>query len=80
MEEFLDSYSFNIKSPCWDLFLKGDGVERAAIRREQIMYLARYGRQPINMWDDMEVPEFLAYYRALGAIIEREHGSSGEDG
>ncbi len=57
-------------------FTQWDPWDREEMRVLQVMYLARYGRQPVLQWGELDVEELVAYFNALGDIVKRE-GSMG---
>lgn len=56
----------------WQIPFDPDGIEK--LRYEQKMQLARYARQPIAMWDDMEVIEMQRYHAELVKALGVESG------
>jgi len=48
-------------------------------RRRQIVEFARYGRQSVFEWDDVDVNEFHAYHMTLIELLNEEHPDSIED-
>jgi hypothetical protein len=47
--------------------------QRHASHYEVAAFLARYGRQSMLQWDDVEVTEVRRYARALADLIKREN-------
>lgn len=53
-------------------FFQWDPWDREEMRRKQLMYLGRYGRQSVAQWGDVDVEEICAYFDALGSIVGQE--------
>lgn len=58
----------------WDVSLAAalDPDALLRTRYKQMAQLARYGRQSVLQWGDVEVPEFLEHYRALAQLLDDE--------
>jgi hypothetical protein len=54
---------------------KYDANEVAKFRIKQIVQLARYGRQSMLQWDDVDLIDFLAYHEALVDAYNQEQAS-----
>lgn len=48
-------------------------------RRRQIVEMARYGRQSLFQWDDLDVVEFHEWHHTLVELLNEEHPDSNED-
>jgi hypothetical protein len=58
----------------WDLTTAGDyPEERIASRWRQKMLLARYGHQPISVWEHRPVEDLQRAMEALREIMEKEN-------
>ena len=57
----------------WHLHVPIDPVEWLRWRAKQKVYLARYGRQSILQWGDVDVTEMAEYYELLVEIIRDEN-------
>ena len=51
--------------------LDPDEQERA--RRRQIVYLARYGRQSMLQWDEVDVLDLIAFHNEVSTIVGEEN-------
>jgi hypothetical protein len=56
-----------------------DPLATLQARRRQIVEFARYGRQSVFEWDDVDVNEFHAYHMTLIELLNEEHPDSIED-
>lgn len=51
--------------------LDPDEQERA--RRRQIVYLARYGRQSMLQWDEVDVLDLIAFHNEVSTMVGEEN-------
>lgn len=82
----LDPYNLNPEivrsrwSDLWHMFFQMRSAEETlAMRRKQIMQLARYGRQSIFEWDDVSVDEVEEWIETLSEIIKAENATGGTE-
>lgn len=50
-----------------------DPLEQLAGRIKQKAYLARYARESVFVWEDREVSELDAYFKAVVDLISKEN-------
>lgn len=65
------------ESPVWQYFLEMDPVELEKMSRYRKIALARYGRQSLFQWDDIEVNEIRSWYVALKGLLDDESALQG---
>lgn len=68
-----DSPTFNAT---WAFHLLIDPERALKNRIKQRLQLGRYARQPIDVWDKMDVVEFQLYYAAMCEMLESESSVS----
>lgn len=56
----------------WHHYVRIDAEEKEKARRRQKVVLARYLRQSVLQWDDVEVTEIDRYVQELDALLQRE--------
>ncbi len=61
----------------WHLDIEIDAAEWLRFRAKQKVYLARYARQSLIQWDDVDVEEMQQYYDLLVEIIKGENDAFG---
>jgi hypothetical protein len=63
----------------WQFLIDIDPTLRLKMRMRQKLYLARYGRVGIFDWEERELSELDAYFKALSDMLAEEspvtHGS-----
>lgn len=62
----------------WDLYSYSE-EEWLQLRNEQRAWMARYGRQAWNLWDDMLVTEMEEAFAAFVKIVKQEAASYQKD-
>lgn len=60
----------------WHHLIEIDVAEREKSRYRIKMFLARYGRQNVLQWDDVEVAEIRRYAEELSNLLTEENESS----
>jgi hypothetical protein len=81
VEESLETLCVRTRTP-WDAYwyhsVRMDPGEHAAMRRKQVLQLARYGRMGSSPgdWDEVPVSEFRAWYQTLCDVLGDEHSTS----
>lgn len=58
----------------WHVTVEFDPVEMLRHRAKQKIYLARYGRQSVLQWGDVDVTELTEYFEVLSELISEENG------
>jgi hypothetical protein len=78
LEEWLavvSVYTGHVTDAYWRLVVEIDIAEKEKWRRRQKMFLARYGRQSLLQWDDVEVAELDHYTDDLIELLKLESHS-----
>lgn len=75
--ERLDVYSGNAHDACWNRAISYDADLRH-LRRVQKMYLARYARQSLLQWDEVEVVEIQEWCETLSEMMSKKGGDAEE--
>lgn len=57
----------------WHLIYPLDGQEILTIREKQKMQLARYGKQSLLQWDDVEISEIRKWHERLAELVKSEN-------
>lgn len=65
-------YSDSAINACWAHILDIDAVELTNVRGHQKMALARYGRQSLLQWGDVDITELRFWYEQLKTLMEQE--------
>jgi hypothetical protein len=60
----------------WHLFVDYDIELAKKARRRQIVFLARYGRQSMFVWDDLPVSVLDEKFQDLKELLDDEGGGS----
>lgn len=60
----------------WHHIMSIDPLELTNLRGHQMMALARYARQPLHGWDDVDVTELRFWYRQLKELMQMEAEAS----
>lgn len=63
----------------WHLVYPLDGQEILTIREKQKMQLARYGKQSLLQWDDVEISEIRKWHERLVELVKTENAMSGSE-
>ena len=72
--EKLIPHVWNLSDSIWQFLMTSiDPAEREQQRIKQKMYLARYGRESVFVWEDREVSELDTYFLALVDLISKEN-------
>lgn len=56
-----------------------DPTEQEQMRRRQIVYLARYGRQSMLQWDDVDVLDLVALHDEVSKVVREENSLHNEE-
>jgi hypothetical protein len=66
-----------IADAVWQFLIEPiDPQARLDARIKQKMYLARYGRESVFAWENRELSELDAYFKALVDLISKENAIS----
>lgn len=71
--EILTVHTETYADSLWRLVLSWDPEELLEARDSQIMALARYGRQSVLQWGDVDVQDIRKWYERLRKLLEREN-------
>lgn len=69
----LSMWTRTIFDAVWTFYYDIDPDELLHIRRKEKMYLARYARQSLLQWDEVEVTEISAWVKVLREVISEEN-------